>query len=296
MKSGTVAIIGKPNVGKSTIINVLTNNKASIVSRHPSTTRFRVQGIKTTQNYQIVFIDTPGYEQPKYLLGEIMKKSVLTAIEDADVLLGVVDGTHYDSEDEEILTKLAESKKPVIVVINKIDRMKCREEILPLIEKLNTKFGFKDIVPCSALTRENLNDVEQTIVQYIPQGEILFPPEFTDSLPQIYKISEIIREKVFEEVYQEIPHSVAVEVEEMKPGNKNRDMLVIFANIIVEKENQKKIIIGKNGEKLKTIGSKARQEIEIIIGKKVYLQLRVKVVEKWRDRPDVPSRFGYGSF
>ncbi|MCM8817017.1 MAG: GTPase Era [Candidatus Omnitrophica bacterium] len=296
MKSGTVAIIGKPNVGKSTIINALTGTKVSIVSRHPATTRFRILGIKTTKDYQIVFVDTPGYEKSKYYLGEIMKKSVLTAIEEADILLGIIDCTHYDSEDEEILTELIKSKKQVIAVINKIDKIKPKEKVLPLIENLNTKFGFTEIVPCSALTGENLNDVEKTIVKYLPEGDMLFPPEFTDSMPQIYKISEIIREKAFEQVYQEIPHSVAVEVEEMKPGDKNPDILVIFANVIVEKDNQKKIIIGKNGEKIKVIGQKARQEIEAAIGKKVYLQLRVKVVEKWRDRPDISSRFGYGSF
>lgn len=295
MKSGTVSIIGKPNTGKSTLINALCGTKVSIVSKHPATTRFKILGIKTTQDYQIVFIDTPGYEKPRHYLGEIMKDNVLSAIDEADVLLGVIDASDFDSEDEEILSKLNSSDKNVIAVINKIDKIKQKEKILPLIEILNARFNLKEIVPCSALTGENLKDVEKTIVDYLPEGDALFPPEFTDSLPEIYKISEIVREKVFEQVYEEIPHSVAVEVEEIKPGDKNPNMMVIFANIIVERDNQKKIIIGKNGEKLKNIGIKARKEIETLLGKKVYLVLRVKTIEKWRDRPDISSRFGYGS-
>ncbi|MCM8815568.1 MAG: GTPase Era [Candidatus Omnitrophica bacterium] len=294
MKSGTVAIIGKPNAGKSTLLNAFLRAKVSIVSRHPATTRFRIHGIKTTQDYQIVFIDTPGYEQPKHQLGEIMKRNVLTTVEDADVILAVCDGTDFDQKDNEILLMVKNSKKPTVVVINKVDRLK-KSELLLVIDKIYSEFGFEEIVPCSALTGENVEELEKTIVKFLSDGEILFPPEYTDSLPQEYKIGEIIREKVFQQVYQEIPHSVAVEVEEVRPGDKNPQMLVIFANIIVEKESQKKIIIGKNGEKLKLIGAQARKEIETLVGKKVYLQLRVKVVEKWRERPDISRRFGYGS-
>lgn len=295
MKTGTVAIVGKPNVGKSTFLNTITGKKISIVSRHPATTRFRILGIKTTKDYQIVFVDTPGYEKPRHYLGEIMVENVLTAIEEADVIVGIVDATRFDSEDEEILSKISNSKKPVVILINKIDKVNTRTIILPLIDRINKGYDFEEIVPFSALTGENLKEVEDVIVKYLPEGQPMFPEEFTDNLPESYKISEIIREKVFEQVYEEIPHCVAVEIEEIKPGDKNPDMLVIFANIIVEKDSQKKILIGKNGEKLKNIGSKARQEIELFVGKKVYLQLRVKTVEKWRDRPDISSRFGYGS-
>ena len=294
MKSGTVAIIGKPNAGKSTLLNAFLGSKVSIVSKHPATTRFRIHGIKTTQDYQIVFIDTPGYEQPKHQLGEIMKRNVVTTVEDADVILAVCDGSNFNLRDREILLMLRSSKKPTIAVINKIDKIK-RPELLLLVDRIHNEYGFEEIVPCSALTGANLEELEKTIVKFLSDGEILFPPEYTDSLPQEYKIGEIIREKVFQQVYQEIPHSVAVEVDEIKPGDKNPQMLVIFANIIVEKESQKKIIIGKNGEKLKLIGSQARQEIEMLVGKKVFLQIRVKVVEKWRDRPDISRRFGYGS-
>ncbi|MCM8764371.1 MAG: GTPase Era [Candidatus Omnitrophica bacterium] len=294
MKSGTVAIIGKPNVGKSTLVNAFVGTKVSIVSRHPATTRFRVHGIKTTQDYQIVFIDTPGYEESRHRLGEIMKSNVLTTIEDADIMLAVCDGSNFDSHDKEIMLVVKHSKKPTIAVINKMDKVK-PPVLLLLIDRIHNEFGLEEIVPCSALTGENIEELEKTIVKLIPEGEMLFPPEYIDSLPQEYRIGEIIREKVFQQVYQEIPHSVAVEVDEIKPGDKNPQILAIFANIIVEKESQKKIIIGKNGEKLKLIGSQARHEIEMLVGKKVFLQIRVKVIEKWRDRPDISRRFGYGS-
>jgi len=295
MKSGTVAIIGKPNAGKSTLINTLTGTKISIVSKHPATTRFRIIGIKTTPLYQIVFVDTPGLEKPRHHLGEIMQSNVVSAIEEADVLLVVVDGSFFNEQDEEILSKIKNIKKSVIIAVNKIDKINPRAQLLPLIERISREYGVDRIVPCSALTGENTQELEKLIVENLSEGEMIFPPEYTDSFPLVYKISEIIREKVFEHVYQEIPHSIAVEVEEMKPGEKNKEVMVIIANIIVEKENQKKIVIGKDGEKLKAIGSKARKEIEVIVGKKVYLQLRVKVIEKWRDRPDISSRFGYGS-
>ncbi|HOK80276.1 MAG TPA: GTPase Era [bacterium] len=295
MKSGTVAVVGKPNVGKSTLVNVLVGHKVSIVSRHPATTRFRIMGVKTTQDYQIVFVDTPGYEKVRHKLGEIMKDNVIAAIEECDLILAVIDASRYDSEDREILERIKKSEKNVIVVINKIDRISPREKVLSLIEYVNKEFGFLEMIPCSALKGENVDDVEKTIVKYLQEGEKLFPPEFTDSLPQTYKISEIIREKAFEQVYQEVPHSIAVEIEEIKPGDKNPDMMVIMANIIVEKDNQKRIVIGKDGEKLKVIGTSARKEIELLLGKKVYLQLKVKTIENWRDRPDISGRFGYGS-
>ncbi|HPP67380.1 MAG TPA: GTPase Era, partial [bacterium] len=185
--------------------------------------------------------------------------------------------------------------KRVIIALNKIDRIKPRTKLLSLIDRISSQYKFQEIVPCSALTGENISGLEKLIVENLPEADPLFPPECIDTFPQTYKIAEIIREKVFEEVYEEIPHSVAVEIEEIKPGDKNPDMAVITATIVVEKSNQKKIIIGKDGEKIKTIGAKARKEIEMLLNKKVYLNLRVKTIEKWRDRPDIFSRFGYGS-
>ncbi|OQB73226.1 MAG: GTPase Era [candidate division TA06 bacterium ADurb.Bin131] len=297
MKSGTVAIIGKPNVGKSTILNAITGSKISIVSKHPATTRFRIIGVKTTDSYQIVFVDTPGIEKTRNRLGEIMQNNITAAIEDADIIVIVLDATHIDSEDERIIQQINTKirNKKIIVALNKIDRVKPRTEVLSIIDRLTSHYNLKEIVPCSALTGENISEIERVIAENLSEGELIFPKDYTDTFPQTYKISEIIREKVFEHVYQEIPHSIAVEVEEIKPGDKNPDMVVITATIVVEKDNQKKIVIGKNGEKLKIIGSKARREIELMLGKKVYLQLRVKTIEKWRDRPDIFGRFGYGS-
>ncbi|HPC29858.1 MAG TPA: GTPase Era [bacterium] len=297
MKSGTVAIIGKPNVGKSTILNAITGSKISIVSKHPATTRFRIIGVKTTDSYQIVFVDTPGIEKTRNRLGEIMQNNITAAIEDADIIVIVLDATHIDSEDERIIQQINTKirNKKIIVALNKIDRVKPRTEVLSIIDRLTSHYNLKEIVPCSALTGENISEIERVIAENLSEGELIFPKDYTDTFPQTYKISEIIREKVFEHVYQEIPHSIAVEVEEIKPGDKNPDMVVITATIVVEKDNQKKMVIGKNGEKLKIIGSKARREIEIMLGKKVYLQIRVKTIEKWRDRPDIFGRFGYGS-
>ncbi len=297
MKSGTVAIIGKPNVGKSTILNAITGSKISIVSKHPATTRFRIIGVKTTDSYQIVFVDTPGIEKTRNRLGEIMQNNITAAIENADIIVIVLDATHIDSEDERIIQQINTKirNKKIIVALNKIDRVKPRTEVLSIIDRLTSHYNLKEIVPCSALTGENISEIERVIAENLSEGELIFPKDYTDTFPQTYKISEIIREKVFEHVYQEIPHSIAVEVEEIKPGDKNPDMVVITATIVVEKDNQKKMVIGKNGEKLKIIGSKARREIEIMLGKKVYLQIRVKTIEKWRDRPDIFGRFGYGS-
>jgi len=297
MKSGTVAIIGKPNVGKSTILNAITGSKISIVSKHPATTRFRIIGVKTTDSYQIVFVDTPGIEKTRNRLGEIMQNNITAAIEDADLIVIVLDATHLDGEDEKIIQQINTKirNKKIIIALNKIDRIKPRTEVLSIIDRLTSHYNLKEIVPCSALTGENITELEKVIAENLPEGELIFPQNYTDTFPQTYKIGEIIREKVFEHVYQEIPHSIAVEVEEIKPGNKNPDMVVITATIVVEKDNQKKIVIGKNGEKLKIIGSKARKEIEVMLGKRVYLQLRVKTIEKWRDRPDIFGRFGYGS-
>lgn len=297
MKSGTVAIIGKPNVGKSTLLNTITGSKISIVSRHPATTRFRIIGIKTKETYQIVFIDTPGLERSIHRIGEIMQNNILGAIEDADLIVIVIEATHFNIKDEKIINQLSTKSpsKKIIIALNKIDRISPRTKMISLVDRLNSQYQFQEIVPCSALTGENISELEKVIVENLPEGQPIFPSEYTDTFPETYKISEIIREKVFDQVYEEIPHSVAVEVEEIKPGDRNPDMLVISANIIVEKDSQKKIIIGKNGKKLKTIGSKARQEIEITLNKRVYLRLRVRTIEKWRDRPDIFSRFGYGS-
>ncbi len=297
MKSGTAAIVGKPNVGKSTLLNLVTGSKVSIVSRHPATTRFRVIGIKTTQTYQIVFIDTPGLEKPRHKLDEVMQNNIPAAIKDADLVIIVVDASHFDDEDEKVIQQITSKSadKKIIIALNKIDRISPKTKILSLIDNLSLKYNLQDIVPCSALTGENISEIEKVIVENLPEAEPIFPAEYSDAFPQAYKIGEIVREKVFDQVYEEIPHSVAVEVEEIRPGDKNPDMLVITATIIVEKDNQKKIIIGKNGEKLKTIGSRARQEIEMILSKKVYLQLRVKTIEKWRDRPEIFRKFGYGS-
>ncbi|MCL5674868.1 MAG: GTPase Era [Candidatus Omnitrophica bacterium] len=294
MKTGTVAIIGRPNVGKSTLLNAIIGEKISIVSKRPSTTRFKIIGNRTTDNYQILFIDTPGFDEPRTRLDETLVSNIYSAIKETDIILFLIESKGWINKDEEILQSIKKIRnKPVLLGINKIDLMPDYKQILPLIDISNKKFKFSEIMPFSALIKTNVSEIEKAIIKYLPEGEMLLPAEDTTSLSREYEIVEIIREKVFEATYQEVPHSVAVELEDIQKGNKNPDMLVVKANIIVERPNQKKIIIGENGEKIKNIGIKAREELEFFTGQKVYLQLKVQVIEDWRNRPDVYRRFGY---
>jgi GTP-binding protein Era len=297
MKSGSVAVVGRPNVGKSTLINAIVGEKVSIVSPRPATTRFRVVGIKNSPGYQIVFYDTPGFEEVRNPLGSVMLDNVFSAARNADLVLFVIESNKWTAQDTLVLDGFRKmGVTPTICGINKIDKLKRKQDLLPFIERVYKIAPFKDVIPFSALTRENLNDLEQTIAEYLPEGEPLFPKDYAGILPQQYQVSEIIREKVFERTYQEVPHGIAVEVEEISPARQNPNMCVVKAIIIVERENQKKIVIGKDGRNIKEIGQRARKELEVFLGKRVYLQLQVKLIEKWRERPDIFFRFGYGRF
>jgi GTP-binding protein Era len=294
MKSGIVSIIGRANVGKSTLLNALIGEKISIVSKRPSTTRFKIIGTKTTDDYQILFFDTPGFDEPKTQLDKTLISNIFSAIQEADIIFFIIESKGWTNKDEQIFQNIKRLKnKPIILGINKIDLLVNYKNILPIINESTTKFEFSDIIPFSALKKNNIVEIEKSIIKYLTEGEIILPKDEITSLPQEYEIGEIIREKVFEVTYQEVPHSVAVELQDIQKGKKNSDMLVITANIIVEKPNQRKIVIGENGEKIKSIGIKAREELELFTGKKIYLQLNIKVIEDWRNRPDVYRRFGY---
>ncbi|MCX8082146.1 MAG: GTPase Era [bacterium] len=294
MKSGYVSIIGKPNVGKSTLINSLLNRKVSIVSPRPAITRIRVLGIYNSEEGQIAILDTPGFEEVHNELGRTMQKTIINSIEESDIVMPVIESRGWGKEDERIMEVLNKFNKKSILVINKIDLLPHKEMLLPLIRDSNEKYEFLDIVPVSALKNKNIDALRRCIFSHLPEGEKLFPEDMETNIPLQYTIAEIIREKAVNKTYQEVPQSIAVEVEDMKQGNKNKDMIVIKANIIVDRENLKHIIIGKNGSKLKEIGQTSRKEIEIITGKKVYLELWVKVIEHWRERPDIFRKFGYG--
>jgi len=306
MKSGFVSIIGRPNVGKSTLLNNLLNKKVSIVSSKPATTRLKILGILTEERGQIIFVDTPGFEKPKNELGKFMLKTIFSSIDETDLILFLIEAKGWQEEDEEILNTLKKYNKKTILIINKVDLISEKTLLLPLIDESQKKFSFLEIIPVSALKDKNFTNLIDAIFSYLPdnlnynnksfnEAELFFPKEASTNLSQEYIFAEIIREKVLQKTYDEIPHTVAVEVEEIKPGGKNKEMVVIKANIILERENIKSILIGKDGNKIKEIGKEARQEIEILVGRKVYLDLWVKVIEDWRNRPDIFRKFGYGN-
>ncbi|HOL21436.1 MAG TPA: GTPase Era, partial [bacterium] len=286
MKSGYVSIVGKPNAGKSTLINALLGNKVSIVSPRPAITRIRVLGIYNSEEGQIAILDTPGFENVRNELGRMMQKTIINSIEEADIILPVIESRGWQTEDERIMETVKKFDKKSILVINKIDLLPHKESLLPLIKESNERYDFADIVPISALKNKNIDTLRKCIFSHLPEGDRLFPEDMKTNIPLQYTIAEIIREKAVNKTYQEVPQAIAVEVEEIKPGNKNKNMMVIKANIIVDRENLKHIVIGKNGSKLKEIGQAARKEIEEMSGKKVYLELWVRVIERWRERPD----------
>ena len=299
MKVGYVAIVGKPNVGKSTLLNSLIGTKVSIVSPKPGTTRIRVLGVKNIPDKaQIIFLDTPGIYKPRDALGEAMIGIAGASLQDADVILFMIDAEDGWRDDDEMVfetyIKPYSKEKHTFLVINKVDRIGPLENLLPFVEDISKKHPeFKEIIPISALKGFNIDRLLKVIVDYLPEGEPLFPEEMTTDIPFRLLAAEIIREKVLLKVHQEIPQGVAVVVNEVSDGSHDPRVLVIKADIIVDRENYKPIIIGKNGQRLKSIGKMAREELEIITGRKVYLELFVRVKPDWRKRPELVKSFGY---
>lgn len=301
MKVGYVTIVGKPNVGKSTLLNNLLGRKVSIVTPKPGTTRIRVLGVKTIpREAQIVFLDTPGVYQPKAsdALGKIMNQMAVQSLEDADIILFMIDAEEgWRRRDEEVFQNYVKphaEKKPVFLVINKIDKIGPAKNVLPMIDELHKKHPeFKEIIPVSALKGANLDELEKTILKYLPEGEPLFPEDAITDMPLRLMAAEIVREKVMLMTWDEVPTSVAVVITEIKDGDADPSVLVIRGEIIVDRENLKPIIIGKKGQRLKQIGKMAREELELLTGRKVYLELWVKVKPDWRKRPELVRSFGY---
>lgn len=290
-KSGYVAIVGKPNVGKSTLINDFIGCKLSIVTPKPQTTRKKIMGVLTREDYQIVFFDTPGIMEPKYELQHCMVKAAYDAIENADVLLLMAEPFEPPtSMDKEILEKLSRLNIPVILAINKVDLVE-KDSLIPIISTYSTQFKFAEIVPISALKGMNLDLILTLIVKYLPEGEPFYPEDYMTDYNERFLASEIIREKVFELYGEEIPYSTTVEIEEFKEREAGKDF--IKAIIYVERDSQKGIIIGKDGKAIKRTGLIAREEIEKQIGRKIYLELRVKVMEKWRKDKSKLYKLGY---
>ncbi len=290
-KSGYVAIVGKPNVGKSTLINDFLGCKLSIVTPKPQTTRKKIMGVLTKGDCQIVFYDTPGIMEPKYELQKYMVKEAYDAIEDADVILIMAEPFEPPAEkDKDFFEKLSHLNIPVILAINKIDLVE-KDSLIPILSAYSEQFKFAEIVPISALKGTNLDLIQTLIVKYLPEGEPFYPEDYITDYNERFLASEIIREKVFEFYGEEIPYSTTVDIEEFKERGKDKDF--IKAIIYVERKSQKGIIIGESGKAIKRVGVIAREEIEKQIGRKIYLELWVKVMEKWRKDKGKLRRLGY---
>jgi len=278
---GFVALVGRPNVGKSTLLNALLAQKISIISHKPQTTRDQILGIKTTDSLQVIYVDTPGIHMGEdKALNLYMNKLANTSMSDVDVIIFMVDATRFNAEDAQVLNLLAREKKPVILAINKIDMLADTNLVLPLIQKLSLKRDFVDIVPISAKKIDNIAALEEVIAAHMPAGPFLYPKDQTTDKSEKFQISELIREKVIFQTEQEIPYSTYVEIEEIKTSEK---LVEINTIIWVERDGQKSILIGKNGERVKKIGTQARLEIEKLLGRKVFLRLWVKVKDNWTD-------------
>lgn len=288
MKAGYVTIVGKPNVGKSTLLNRLLGTKLSAVTSKPQTTRNRIIGILTEDEFQACFIDTPGIIRPEYELQEFMVKQIKSAIIDADVLVMMIDPWSKENDIYLEFTKLA-GKAPKILVINKIDLI-TKKELLPLIDRLKTK-NITEIVPISALNGEGVDDLKQTILENLPESEFFYPTEDISDTPERFFVADLIREKIFELFKKEVPYASCVVIDEFKEREKGKDY--IRAIIYVERDSQKAILIGKKGAALKTVGEKARRELEIFLQRPVYLELWVKVKERWRKNKRFLKELGY---
>ena len=290
-KSGLVSIIGRSNVGKSTLLNHLIEHKVSITSRKPQTTRFRVLGIKTKGLCQAVIIDTPGYHRgQKRALNKYMNRVALSAMTGIDILLFVVEALKWKEEDQFLLQKILKGLNKVILVINKIDKLKQKDRLLPYIDQLTDKHDFMDIIPISALKGKNIKRLEKLILTNLPTAKHLYPEEQTTDMTEKFLISETIREKCIARVGQEIPYRITVTIDQFE----EKDLILLISAIVyVEKKSQKGILIGLGGKNLKSIGTSSRKELERTFQKKVMLKLWVKVKKNWTDNETIMKSMGY---
>ena len=291
-KSGFISIIGRPNVGKSTFLNRVIGQKIAIMSDKPQTTRNKVQGVYTTDDAQMIFIDTPGIHKPKHKLGDFMMKIAQNTLKEVDVILFMVNveeglgkGDHF------IIEKLKGVKTPVFLILNKIDQIH-PDELLPMIQQYNDLFPFAATVPISALEGNNVDHLLQLLKDLLPEGPQFYPADQITDHPERFIVSELIREKVLHLTREEIPHSVAVVIDKME-RKQEKDLIDVIATIIVERDSQKGIVIGKQGSMLKEVGKRSRVDIENLLGSKVYLELWVKVQKDWRNRSSNLRDFGF---
>lgn len=293
-RAGYVAIIGRPNAGKSTLMNRLVGQKLCIVSARPQTTWHRILGIRTVPDAQILFLDTPGIHRSEAAFNQALVRAALTAMADADVILWLVDAADADHPDDELILeelRRRPPRAPVLFVLNKVDGVQ-KDRLLPLIDRWREAYPFAEIVPISATAGDNVDRLERLIVARLPVSPPFYPPEELTDRPERFFIAEILRERAFHLLRQELPYAVAAQVERVQQ-REGRELMDVEATLFVEKESQKAIVIGSGGQMLKKIGTQARPAIEALLGMPVFLQLHVKVLEAWRKDPAALRRFGY---
>jgi GTP-binding protein Era len=291
-RSGFVSIIGRPNVGKSTLINHIIGQKIAIMSNKPQTTRNKIQGVHTTNEGQIVFIDTPGIHKPKTKLGDFMVKQATGTLKEVDVVLFLVDVFEgYGAGDQFIIDQLENVKTPIFLILNKIDQIE-PNQLLPIIEKYSKRYPFAEIIPISALQGNNVNTLLEQVFKRLSEGPQYYPADQVTDHPERFVVAELIREKILELTREEIPHSIAVEIEQMKQ-RENSDTVYVAAVVYTERDSQKRIVIGKQGSVLKEVGKRARADIETLLGNKIFLELWVKVKKDWRNQAHQLKNFGF---
>ena len=290
MKVGVVSLVGRPNAGKSTLLNSIIKEKVAITSDKPQTTRNNIQGIYNDQDSQIIFVDTPGIHKPKNKLGKFLNRESYSSLEGVDLVLFLVDASSpFGKGDEFILEKIKEENVNTFLIINKVDKIN-NEELYKQIMEYKDKYDFKEIIPISALKENNIDELLKTIKDYLPDGEKVYPEDYYTDKSTRFLVSELIREKVLRKTREEVPHAVTVVIENYE---EKKEAVVINACIIVERDGIKKILVGHNGEMIKEIGIDARKDIEELVGKSVYLDLFVKTVNNWRDRDKYLVEFGF---
>ena len=292
-KCGLVAIVGRPNVGKSTLINALLGQKVSITSRKAQTTRHRILGIDTEGEYQTIFVDTPGLHiEEKRAINRLMNRAAASSINDVEMVIFVVEGTHWNEDDEMVLSKFQYLKCPVILAINKIDNVEDKESLLPHLQELGERYNFKHILPMSAKSGDNVEKLRKWSQEILPESEHYFPDDYITDRSSRFMAAEIVREKLMRFLGDELPYSVTVEIEQFK--QQTNGVLHINALILVEREGQKRMVIGNKGEKLKAISMQSRIDMEELFDSKVFLEVWVKVKSGWSDDLRALHSLGYG--
>lgn len=288
---GYIALVGRPNVGKSTLLNRILNQKVSITSKKPQTTRHSILGIQTEGDYQFVYVDTPGIHQgSKKAMNRLMNKTASSVLRDVDVIAFIVDGTHFDEEDEHVLRMVKQSGIPAVLVVNKVDKIADKSQLLPFIEKISQLHEFEAIIPISAQTGIQVDALEARLQTYLPEGPHLFADDQITDRPTRFLCAELLREKIFRRCGQELPYATTVDIESFKV---DEELVTIHALILVDKPNHKRIVIGNKGQKLKEMATEARIDMEKLLGKKVFLQCWCKVKSGWSDDERILKQLGY---